>query len=159
MLFASIIGIFLGNFFRKIYYNITKFEDYRITRLNSYYDTLSGWLRFKQQDKKIEDYLLKAGYNNVAIYALGEIGERLFYELKGTRIQVLYAIDQNIDMYIDGLETLTKEDDLPDVDVIIVTIGFAYESIKSDLEKKVNCPIISLQKLVYEIALSEEGVY
>lgn len=159
VLLVGIVGAFIGGYCKKIYYNISKVEDPAVNRLNSYYDTLNGWLRFKQQGKKMEDYLLELGYKKIAIYALGEIGVRLYYELKDTSVQVAYAIDQNTDTHIEDLKVVSKKDKLEIVDAVIVSIGFAYENIREELEQKMDCPILSLQKLVYEIALSEEGVY
>lgn len=159
ILLAGFIGVIIGGYWKRIYYNITKTEDSTVERLNSYYDTLNGWLRFKQQGKSMEDYLLHLGFHKVAVYALGEIGVRLFYELKDSKVQLAYAIDQNKDTHIEGLKVVTMEDDLEEVDAVIVSIGFAYDDIKKKLEQKLDCPIISLEKLVYEIALLEEEVY
>lgn len=158
-LLAGMTGAFIGGYWKKIYYNISRLEDPAVNRLNSYYDTLNGWLCFRQQGKKMEDYLLQFGYKKIAIYALGAIGVRLYYELKDTNIQVAYAIDQNTDTHIEDLKVVSKKDKLENVDAVIVSIGFAYENIIKELGQKIDCPILSLQKLVYEIALSEEGVY
>ena len=156
---AGVLGALLGGFFERIYYNLLRTEDIRIKRLNSYYDTLSGWLNFKQKGKKMDEYLMEHGYRKIAIYALGEIGVRLFYELKGTGVSVEYAIDQNIDAHVEKLKVVGKEDKLEEVDAVIVSVGFAYEDVKKDLEDKLNCPILSLQNLVYEIALIDDEVY
>lgn len=156
---AGISGMLLGRLWEKIYCNLMRMEDGRVKRLNSYYDTLSGWLNFKQKGKRMDEYLLKCGYKKIAIYALGEIGIRLFYELKGTKVSVEYAIDQNIDAHVENLEIVGREEKLKEVDAVIVSIGFAYEDIKKELESKLDCPILSLQNLVYEIALIEDEVY
>lgn len=156
---ATMAGMLLGGSWKKIYYNLIREEDTRVKRLDSYYDTLSGWLNFKQQGKRLDEYLLQQGYRKIAIYALGEIGIRLYYELKDTEVRVEYAIDQNVDASVEDLKIIRKEDKLPDTDAIIVSIGFVYEDVKKDLESKVSCPVLSLQNLVYEIALIEDEVY
>lgn len=156
---AGVFGVLLGGFFERIYCNLVRTEDIRIKRLNSYYDTLSGWLNFKQKGKKMDEYLIQCGYRKIAIYALGEIGIRLFYELKGTEVSVEYAIDQNTDAHVENLKVVGKEDKLEEVDAVIVSVGFAYEEVKKDLEDKLNCPVLSLQNIVYEIALIDDEVY
>jgi len=39
-------------------------------------------------------------------------------------------------------------DELPDVDVIVVTADYYFEEIKDKLSKKVDCPIISIGEIL-----------
>ena len=43
------------------------------------------------------------------------------------------------------------EDELPKVDAIVVTPYSAMESIKAMLKNKVDCPIISLEEVVWSV--------
>lgn len=44
---------------------------------------------------------------------------------------------------------LKPDDTLPDVDAIIVTAFFFFDEIEQELEDKIDCPIISIEDVVY----------
>lgn len=78
-------------------------------------------------------------------------GETLVEELKDSNIEVKYGIDKNADsMYID-VDVLTIEDDLESVDAIVVTAITFFDEIEEKLSEKMDCPIISLEDILYEI--------
>ena len=43
------------------------------------------------------------------------------------------------------------EDTLDDVDAIVVTAVTFFDEIEDELHKKVNCPILSLEDILYEV--------
>ena len=51
------------------------------------------WLKVKMENGKLEDYFLQKGYHTIAIYGMNYVGVRLYEELEGTSIKVLYGID------------------------------------------------------------------
>lgn len=123
----------------------------RVNKFKSYYNILNQWIVLQHEGKKIEQFFINNGYSKIAIYGMGEIGNRLFEELKDSSIEVKYAIDKNADNTYSQIEVYTLDDDLEEVDAIIVTTAFAFVEIKNSLEQKVNYPIISLEDVVYEI--------
>ena len=50
-----------------------------------------------------------------------------------------------------GIKRKKLTDDLPETDVIVVTAIYFYEEIREELSQLVDCPIISLEDVVYEI--------
>ena len=48
-----------------------------------------------------------------------------------------------------SFEVLKPDDTLPDVDAIIVTAFFFFDEIEQELEDKIDCPIISIEDVVY----------
>ena len=82
---------------------------------------------------------------------MGEVGNRLYSELKDSSIKVEYAVDKNAGFINDDLEIRDIDDDLQNVDAIIVTATFAFDEIIEDLEDKVSFPIISLEDVIYDI--------
>lgn len=122
----------------------------KVDKFKSYYNMLNQWLIIKQEGGSLQDYFEKNNYNRIAIYGMGEMGNRLYDELKNSNITLAYAIDKDADSIYADLKVVSKEDELQEVDVIVVTATFAFDEIKEELEKKTNIPIISLEDIVYE---------
>ena len=77
---------------------------------------------------------------------------RLSEELSGSSICIDYGIDRDICCSIARIDkSFFPYDDLPETDAIIVTPYSSFESIKTILEEKVNCPIISLEEVIWSI--------
>lgn len=82
---------------------------------------------------------------------MSNVGVTLFDELKDTGIIVAYGIDKNADSLCADIDIVSIEEDLDKVDVIVVTAITFYDEIEKKLSKKVNCPIISLEDILYEV--------
>lgn len=124
----------------------------KVDKFRGYYNMLNQWLSLKQQGKSLEQYFVDNGYQSVAIYGMGEMGNRLYDELKGTdKVTIKYAIDKNAGDAYSELQVLELEDDLPEVDVVIVTAIFAFDEILESLSERIDAPIVSLEDVVYEI--------
>lgn len=145
---GAALGVAGYGYFKK---RIISQNNNRVNKFKSYYNILNQWIVLQHEGKKIEQYFINNGYNKIAIYGMGEIGNRLYEELKDSSIEVKYAIDKNADNTYSQIEVYTLEDDLEEVDAIIVTTAFAFVEIKNSLEQKINYPIISLEDVVYEI--------
>lgn len=94
------------------------------------------------------DFFEDNGYKSIAIYGMSYLGERLMDELKDSGIEVRYAIDRNAENIYAGVEVKKPEDDLEEVDAVIVTAVFFFDEIEEQLEKILDCPIISLEDIV-----------
>ena len=112
---------------------------------------LNQWLALKQEGKSLETYFLENGYKTIAIYGMGEMGNRLYDELKGTSIKVKYAVDQNVNGTYSDIKVVDKDEEFEDVDVMVVTAVFAYCEIEEEVGSKVSFPIISLEDVVFEV--------
>lgn len=123
----------------------------KVDKFKNYYNMLNQWLMLRQQGKTLEKYFLDNGYKEIAIYGMGEMGNRLYDELKATSVTVKYAIDKNAEGTYSELDIRDVEDDFEDVDAIVVSAVFAFDEIEEELSKKVAYPIISLEDVVYEI--------
>ena len=44
---------------------------------------------------------------------------------------------------------MTMEDELPTVDAVVVTAVFYFDQIASELQEKVECPIVSVEDVLY----------
>lgn len=112
---------------------------------------LSEWLTVKVEKKSICDYLRSNGCNVIAIYGMNYIGEILLKDLKDGDIEVKYAVDKNADCIKTEIDVLKPDDKLPAVDAVVVTAIASFDEIKANLNKKVQCPILSLKEIINEL--------
>ncbi len=122
----------------------------KVDKFKGYYNMLNQWLVLKQEGKSLEKYFTDNGYKTVAIYGMGEMGNRLYDELKGTSVTVKYAVDKNAASTYSELDVIDPEDDFEEVDAIVVSAIFAFDEIEEMLSDKVDFPIVSLEDVVYE---------
>ena len=112
---------------------------------------MNQWVKVKQEGKGLAEYFEKNGYKRIAVYGMSFAGETLLDELNDTNVEVVYGIDKKVDsIYLDK-KILTVEDELEEVDVIVVTAITFFDEIEKTLKNKVECPIISLEDILYEI--------
>lgn len=128
-----------------------KGQDKKVDKFKSYYNMLNQWLVLKQEGKSLTGYFVDNNINTIAIYGMGEMGNRLYDELKGSGIKVEYAIDKNAESTYSELDIKTLEDELPFVEAIIVTAVFAFDDIEKEISSKVGYKVISLEDVIYEI--------
>lgn len=120
-------------------------------KVHELYMAFDQWLRIRQEGKTLVEYFKKNNYKTVAIYGMKELGERLYDELENTNIEVRYIIDKNADMIYADVDVVTPDDVLEPVDVIVVTAIYYFDEIEENLSDKVDCPIVSLEDILYEI--------
>lgn len=109
------------------------------------------WMKVKQSGESIADYLKENGYHTVAVYGMSFAGERLYDDLKDSEITVKYGIDQNADKIYAEVDVLSPDEELPEVDAVIVTAVYYFEEIEEKLSDRMDCPILSLEDILYEI--------
>lgn len=110
------------------------------------------WLSLKQEGKNLAEYLEFNGYKSVAVYGMSAPGERLIEELEDTDIEIRYVVDRNAEHIVTRLPKYKPDDNLPEVDVMVVTAIIAFQDIQEDMENKVAFPIISLEDMIYGLA-------
>jgi hypothetical protein len=153
MLVGAGIGIAGTHYFKKKNKNnkskdVRGFEKYR-----KYYDVTNRWILLKNEGISIEKYFIDRGINSIAIYGMGELGNRLLEELKTSNsVEVKYGIDRAqghtyIDFPIKSLKNTDERYD--DVDLIVVTAVFDMEKIRIELESKTKSEIVSLDDVVF----------
>lgn len=112
---------------------------------------MNQWVKVRQQGKKLSDYFESKGYRRIAVYGMSYAGETLLEELKDTGIMVAYGIDKKADsLYLD-VNVVSMDDTLEDVDAVVVTAVTFFDEIEQQLSGKMNCPILSLEDILYEV--------
>ncbi len=121
------------------------------SKFREFYGVLTQWVELKQAGKSLEEYFEHYGYRSVAIYGMKELGELLYDELKESKVEIKYVIDKNIDYIYTEVPGVKPDEPMEMVDVVVVAAISYFPSIKKDLEKKVDCPIVSLADMITEI--------
>ena len=112
-----------------------------------YFKILNRWMYLKNCNIPFaESALLKD--KSVAIYGLGELGKRLIEQFELEDRKVEYAIDKQAKLLFADFDLYTLEENLPNVDVVVVTAVADFEEIKSELSGRINTTIVSLEEIV-----------
>ncbi len=122
----------------------------KVDKFKSYYNMLNQWLILKQEGKSLETYFTENNYKTIAIYGMGEMGNRLYDELKDSKVEVKYAVDKNAVNTYSEIEVFDIDDELEPVDAVVVTAVFAFDEIMDALSDKIDSAIVSLEDVVYE---------
>lgn len=112
---------------------------------------MNQWVKVKQEGKNLSEYFKKNGYQKIAVYGMSYAGETLVDELKSGGIEVAYGIDRNADSLYSDVEVCSMEDELGEVDAVVVTAITFFDDIEKKLSEKMDCPIISLEDVLYEV--------
>lgn len=108
------------------------------------------WNEKLQSGRSLEEYFLKRGYNKIAIYGMGDIGQLFYSEIKKTRVNVEYVLDMNAGRVIADIPVYYPKEGRGEVDVVVVTPIQYYETIKSNINDTYKCPIVSLEDVVFD---------
>lgn len=112
---------------------------------------MNQWIGLKQDNQQIETYFQRNNYQRIAVYGMGFVGMRLIKELRNTNLNIIYGIDQNATNISSDLKLLTLEDELPEVDVIIVTVLGSFQEIYDKLSTKIKCDIVAIEDIINEV--------
>lgn len=152
LVICSVVLLVLGNIFfiKEILLYIKKLAE-KSYRLEVYYNMFNKWLPCKGA-KRIGNYLVENKIHKIAIYGMGIFGIHLLNDLQDDNsINILYGIDRSVEKIDRDIKIYKPDDCLPQVDAVIVTAIFSFREIKEKLQKKMDCPIISLEEIIKDI--------
>ena len=112
---------------------------------------MNQWVRVKQEGRNLADYFERNGYQRIAVYGMSYAGETFIDELKGSKVEIAYGIDQRANSIYADVDIVPVEDVLEVVDAVVVTAITFFDEIEEKLSKKLDCPIISLEDILYEV--------
>ncbi len=122
----------------------------KIDKYQMWYNLMEQWLTLHEESKTIPQILKERGILSIALYGLGKIGKHVVWELKDSDVTILYAIDRVVSGVYDEIPVKKADEYLPLVDAVIVTAVYDFEEIEELLKDKVDCPVISLEEILYE---------
>ena len=127
-------------------------SDFKVIKKNeAILKMFNQWLIIKQEGKTIDKYFIDNGFRRIAVYGMSYAGERLLDDLKGSEIEVAYGIDRNAERIFSEVEIVNIDDTLQPVDAVVVTAIYHFDEIEEKLSDLMDCPIISLEDIIYEI--------
>lgn len=112
---------------------------------------MNQWVKIKQKGINLAEYFDRNNYRKIAVYGMSYAGKSLVDELKGTDIDVAYGIDKNADAIDSDVDIISMDGVLEPVDAVIVTAATWFDEIEKNLSKKINCPIISLEEVLFDV--------
>jgi len=123
-----------------------------LDRTGMNYEVLKKWFLLHTQGKTIASYFNSNGYKSIAVYGMAELGRYLISELRTSAINIRYGIDRRAEILKAEVPILTIEDELPEVDVVVVTAVFYYDQIAEGLLNRIECPVVSLEDILYNVS-------
>ncbi len=149
---SGLIGIFIGVVGTKKMIQKKIREGWEMSEKHlSLFLMMNQWVEIKQEGKNLRSYFEENGYYEIAIYGMSYAGETLINELQGSNVKIKYGIDQNAENIYADINLVSPDDELENVDAIIITPIKFFDEIEKKLSKKVNCPILSLEDILYEV--------
>ena len=117
-----------------------------IRKTRYYLRIMAAWVDMLQHKTNLTDYLRDNGYEKIAIYGMRDLGERLYHELKLGGIEPVCVIDRG-DVPYGELPIYKPQDELPELDLIIVTAEYYLEDIRKDLSKH-NVEVVGISAVI-----------
>ena len=122
-------------------------------RYQGYWGIMDAWLTLKENDISIIDFFRINHIKSINIYGIGMLGQHLIKELENQDIEIVGLIDRNAQRAakLIGAGVYLPEDQLPESDMIVVTVDYAYEDIRRQLHEKGYRNIISLRQVIEKL--------
>ena len=118
---------------------------------DKYLNQLKLSVKWIKDYSKVTDYVIKHKYKKVCIYGMSYMGDCLAELLNQNGVNVVCGIDRNAEhKYSPFMPIYNLSDNIPEADVIIVTVVGAYFEIKKELSEKTKIDIVSLENILYE---------
>ena len=109
------------------------------------------WMLLKEHDISTSEYFKKNGIKRIAVYGLGMLGTHFVTDLKESEIVIEYGIDGKGDAIKETFPVFTVNDDLPEVQLVVITATYDYVNIKRVLTEKGISRVISLDTVVGDL--------
>lgn len=112
---------------------------------------LKQWIYLYQYDHKVYHWLKKNGIKTVAIYGMSDIGQLLYYDLSGNKIDVKYVMDKNYEYMNSEVPIYPLENSLERVDIVIVTVIGANENLLKSIKQNTGSEVITLEEIIDQL--------
>lgn len=148
---VKVAGIFAENELEILATTIAKIQSQRLNIMDKFkkqFFVLDVWMNLENKGLSVGGYLKENGYSNVAIYGYGYIGKQLHGRLNRENVEVSYIIDQNAEFLGEDVTAYTLEQELPKVDLIIVTLVEHERVIAERINEKMSVDVLSIKELL-----------
>ena len=130
---------------------------HRLNRTKENNKLLAKWVSCIHSGKTLIPFFKKNNYHKIAIYGISDIGKLLMEELAADDLEICYGVDRNAGAVSVNIPVYKPTDQLPPVDVIVVTAVYFFDEIYDTLRKNgVNDPIVSLNDVLDMVQQGEK---
>ncbi len=119
-----------------------------VTKYLNLFRTMNQYVVTKQHHKELSAYFEEHGYEKIAVYGMSHIGQRVIDDLEGSRVQVVYGIDQRADRLTYSLPIYDPSEELPQVDAVVVT-AYDFDEIAEKLAEKGDFAILKFEDIIF----------
>ena len=115
--------------------------------------TANRIIRANSRGKTISNKIEELGIRTMAIYGMGEIGERVMEDiLLNSSVKLLYGIDiKAAELYMAvSVYTLQQAAGMEKPDLILLTVGGGSDSLKKEIREKMSCEVMTIGELLCE---------
>lgn len=146
-------GIFFGGYWMGHKYCVKLMDSRHLVDKHLYMVRLYDiWMMTKQNGASIEKYLMDQNIYKIAIYGMSYMGIRLFHELRESSVCVAYGIDRDLKIRIPELEIYHPDEvGKKEIDAIIVTAVYSFDSIEKSLKALGFSKIIAFDEILYDL--------
>lgn len=109
------------------------------------------WMSLNNRGVRLTASIKDRGYHTCAIYGIGAVGKQIYEALEGTDIAVCYFIDRSQPYLGEAVPVYRPEEELPEVDVIILSLVEQEEPVRKLLSEKMNADIWTITELIKSI--------
>jgi hypothetical protein len=131
-------------------------REYKRNKTNA--DVLNEWLSAEIDGTAAENltkYFTDRQYNTIAIYGFNVLCESFLARMRisSNHAQVKYVIDKNGKEILAAIPVCQPQElkHQGSVDVVVVALVGIFDEVKAELSEIVDCPIISLKEVIYEM--------
>lgn len=121
-----------------------------VSKYKRYTRVLEQWIALKQIGVTFASWFEENHFRKIAVYGLGEVGQLFIKELSESDVEVCYGIDRR-HVELQDIKVKGLEDEFESVDVVVVTALTDFGIINDFLKEKTDCPVVSLENIIYEL--------
>lgn len=122
-----------------------------LEKFRNYTRILEQWIALKQINISFGSWFEENNFHKIAVYGLGRIGQLFLNELMNSNVEICYGIDKGQIAGIPKVKVVNPEAEFDEVDLVVVTAMAGFHEIKSLINAKVHCPVVSLEDIIYEL--------
>lgn len=115
----------------------------------------NNWNMLVQRRKNIGVFLLESGYESVAIYGMGNFGQKLYDELQEYGIRVPYVIDKRPGYFSEVVKVLSPSEPIDGIDLLVVAVANEEDEIADKYRKNAICSVKTLSEILDEALCAE----
>lgn len=114
------------------------------------FELLGLWNIKEEKGYKFGSRIDKNECRTIGIYGVGVLGKKLVNVLCSEGFECV-LIDSNASVQFENKHVFSINEILPAMDLLIVTPITYFDEIEKSMSGKVNCPIVSLKKVIEEL--------